>query len=88
MDGTFIATPPPWVGRSSLCKQNSSTSNILVGMSSKSHVSLKEKMMCDELVVCLDSPSQIAFILGRVLLIYRWVTCKRGEIGRQSYVAP
>ena len=41
------------------------TSNILVGMSSKSHVSLKEKMVCDELVVCLDSASQIAFILIR-----------------------
>ena len=62
------------------------TSNILVGMSSESHVSLKEKMVCDELVVCLDSASQIAFILGRMLLIFRWITCRRGEIGRQSYI--
>ena len=46
------------------------TSNILVGMSSESHVSLKEKMVCDELVMCLDSASQIAFILGRMLLIF------------------
>ena len=63
LDGMYTATPPPWVGRSSLCKQNPSTSNILVGMSSESHVSLKEKTVCDELVVCLDSASQIAFIL-------------------------
>ena len=77
----YTATPPPWVGRSSLCKQNPSTSNILFGMSSESHVSLKEKMVCDELVVCLDSASQIVFILGRMLLIFRWITCKRGEIG-------
>ena len=72
----FTATPPQWVGWSSLCKQNSSTSNILVGKSSDSHFSLKEKMVCDELVVCLDSPSQIVFILGRMLLIFRRITCK------------
>ena len=84
----YTATPPPWVGLSSLCVQNPSTSNILFGMSSESQVSLKEKMMCDELVVCLDRASQIAFILGKVLLIFRWITCERGEIDRQRYVAP
>ena len=55
-------------------------------MSFESHVSLKENMVCDELVVCLDGASQIVFILGRTLLIFRWITCKRGEIGRQSYI--
>ena len=83
----YTATPLPCVGRSSLCKQNPSTSNILVVMPSKSHVSLKEKMVCDELVVCLDCASQIAFILVRMLLIFRWITCERGEIGQQNYVA-